>query len=93
MSEREELRQQIADTIDRATVGWSINLTSLVDGVYTYTLKIDDGSEPQQFEDRDEASIALAERLRLAKADAVLALPALAGIAAATHPKDRNDGR
>ncbi|MDW9528089.1 hypothetical protein RWE87_05010 [Sinorhizobium meliloti] len=48
--------ERVARAIDEAEVGYSINLTRLVDGVSTYTLRYQGVSDPLEFSSYDEAS-------------------------------------
>ena len=74
-----EAIQDIANAIEDAQVGYSITLTSLIDGVSTFTLQYDDGSDPLEFNESDAAYEHVRERRRLTQAEAALsaALPHL----------------
>lgn len=51
-----EMVERVARAIDEADVGYSINLTRLVDGVSTYTLRYHGLSDLLEFGSYDEAS-------------------------------------
>ncbi|WP_457659616.1 hypothetical protein [Sinorhizobium medicae] len=48
--------ERVATAIDEADVGYHINLTKLVDGVSTYTLRYHGVSDPLEFDSYDGAS-------------------------------------
>lgn len=62
----------IAQALEGAEFGYSLQLTRLVDGESTYTLKYTDGSEPIEFDDIDAGYAHVAEKKRLVQALAVL---------------------
>lgn len=67
----DELIEKVAKAIDDADVGYSINLTSLIDGVSEYTLTYAD-AEPMKFEEYWQASEHVAERRYREKALAAI---------------------
>lgn len=71
---REEEREAIANAIREADAAfsYSFNLTKLVDGVSTHTLRIA-GREPIDFEDREDGYSVIEEHRNRVRADAVLA--------------------
>lgn len=70
---REEEREAIAQAIREADAafGYSFNLTRLVDGIETHTLRIS-GQEPVDFDDREDGYRMIEEHRNRARADAVL---------------------
>lgn len=74
---RDELFERVAAAIDGASIGYSIKLTRLVDGVAEYTLSFADGREPLVFPDYAEANEIALLRILLLKAQA--AITAVAG--------------
>jgi hypothetical protein len=68
-----ELANAIAKAIESAEVGYHLRLTSLVDGVSTYTLTYDDGSKQLEFDDINDGYAHIAQKKRLKAARAVVA--------------------
>lgn len=67
---------KVAGAIEDAEFGYSMNLTSLVDGVSTYTLTYSDGSPPLEFPGTDEAYAHIASKRAAARArSAIAAMP------------------
>ena len=79
-SDKNSLRDRIADAIAQADVGFSMNLIRLVDGVHTYRLTYSDGEthefcddETADFDAQDRLYAHVRARKRQRQADAVLA--------------------
>lgn len=68
----EAIVDAIAKALENAEFGFSLQLTRLVDGESTYTLRYSDGSEPIEFDDIDNGYAHVAEKKRLTQALAVL---------------------
>lgn len=66
-----DMIERLADAIDNAEMGYSLRLTSLIDGVSTYTLTYSDG-EVYLFEYADDAHEHIQQRRRKMQATAVL---------------------
>lgn len=63
----------ISKALDEADrLQFSMQLTRLVDGVYTYALTYNDGSDPLEFSSTDDVYEHVADKKRLRKAQAVL---------------------
>lgn len=69
-----DVERAIAEAIGKAdaTLGYSFNLTRLVDGEETHTLTMP-GFDPIDFEDRDDGYALIAQRRNSVRATAVLA--------------------
>lgn len=68
-----EAVERVARAIDDATVGYSINLTKLVDGVSEYTLTYPHSGETLTFTSYSDANEHVANRAYIAKAEAAIA--------------------
>ncbi|BEV43990.1 hypothetical protein [Afipia carboxidovorans] len=64
--------EEAAKAVDAAEFGYHLQLTSLVDGVSTYTLTYNDLPEPLTFSDKDDAYLHLADRKRTTQATAAI---------------------
>jgi len=64
--------EEAAKAVDAAEFGYHLQLTSLVDGVSTYTLTYNDLPEPLTFSDIDDAYLHLADRKRTTQATAAI---------------------
>lgn len=64
--------ERVAKAIEGADVGYSMNLTRLVDGVHTYTLTYDDGTPPLEFGSTDDVYDHVTARRQFARARAAL---------------------
>lgn len=64
--------ERIADAIEGAEVEYHLRLTSLIDGVSTYSLDYGDGAEPLSFDCTDDAYAHIAQKKRLKAAHAAL---------------------
>ena len=69
----EALIAKVAEAIESAEVGYSLNLTRLVDGEHTYTLTYSDGAGPFEFSDINDGYEHIRNRKRKAQAEAVIA--------------------
>lgn len=73
MSEPDNMVERVAKAIEEnATVGYRISLVSLVDGVSTYTMEVDDGSPMREFNSHEEAYEYVRSRRNLASARAAI---------------------
>jgi len=70
-----EIVERVAAALEMAEVGYHLRLTSLVDGVSTYTLSYDDGTADLTFDCTDDAYVHIAHKKR--QAAARLAIEAL----------------
>ncbi len=68
----ERLKKKISDALENVEVGYHLRLTSLIDGVSTYTLTWDDGCEPLTFGSTEDAYAHIAARKRIRGAELVL---------------------
>lgn len=73
----EAIVEAVADALEKAEFGFSMELTRLVDGVSTYTLTYSDDAPPLEFEYTDDAYDHIAKRRRQTQARAAIA--AMAG--------------
>lgn len=81
----DDLKEKIADAIEGAQVGYQLRLTSLVDGVSTYTLTYDDELGNLTFDCIDDGYAHIAARKRARAAE--LALQAIESAGYSVRPK------
>lgn len=81
VEESTELREAIADAISKASIGYSMNLIRLVDGIHTYSLKYDDGQylefcdeDTDDYDAQDRLYRHVAARKRNAQAEHVISV-------------------
>ncbi|RWB50676.1 hypothetical protein [Mesorhizobium sp.] len=67
-----DMVEVVADALEKAEIGYSMNLIRLVDGVSTYRLRYDDG-ETLEFGSPDEVYEHVAQKKRLTQATAAIA--------------------
>ena len=67
------VREAVEAILDADEIGYSLNLTRLVDGEHTYTLTMQ-GREPVEFSDIDDAYEHIRQVKRQIRADAILAV-------------------
>ncbi len=73
MTPDRETIERVAAAIESAEVGYSLELTRLVDGERTYTLTYSDGTPPLTFDDIDDGYDHIRRRRHKAQAVAVIA--------------------
>jgi len=73
LPELEAARDQISAAIEMSEIEWSMSLTSLVDGVSTYSLTYQGDPDVYTFHDTDDLYAHVAKRRNDARADAALA--------------------
>lgn len=64
--------ERVATAIERADLGWSINLVKLVDGCSTYRVDYHDGSEPVEIDGYEAALESAEKRRRVLRARAAI---------------------
>ena len=67
-----EMIDKVARAIEGVEVGYHLRLTSLVDGISTYTLDYDDGTPTMEFDCTDDAYAHIAHKKRLKAARAAI---------------------
>lgn len=70
MTTPSDLIEEVAKAIEDAEIGYSLNLTRLVDNESTYVLTYTDGSEPLEFSDTDAAYEHIANKRATSRAKA-----------------------